>query len=163
MILNKILLLPMSLMLSMAGCASFGPNATYYMATTSFKYDPRYIDYMMEVNGSEIGGGFGKAISTNPIKVGKQIITWKDANTGEKHAAKNQVIITKEQLKGKKYLAAHIYPDDTVEITTSNNSPIPTEKWIKWMHDLKKLNKFWKSILVELYKYYFFINQLIYS
>ncbi|EXC24204.1 hypothetical protein J536_3873, partial [Acinetobacter sp. 809848] len=32
----------------------------------------------------------------------------------------------------------HLYPDDTVEITTSNNWPIPTEKGIKWMHDLKK-------------------------
>ncbi len=138
MSLKKVLLLPVSLMLSAAGCAGIGPNATYYMATTSFKYDPRYTDYMMEVNGSEIGGGFGKAISTNPIKVGEQIITWKDANTGEKHAAKNQVIITKEQLKGKKYLAAHIYPDDTVEITTSNNWPDPTEKGMKWREKIKR-------------------------
>ena len=138
MILNKILLLPMSLMLSMAGCASFGPNATYYMGTTSFKYDPRYTDYMMEVNGSEIGGGFGKAISTNPIKLGEQVITWGESNSKKKHMAKNQVVLTKEQLKGKKYLAVHIYPDDTVEITTSNNWPDPTEKGMKWREKIKR-------------------------
>ena len=137
MILNKILLLPMSLMLSMVGCASFGPNATYYMATTSFKYDPRYTDYMMEVNGSEIGGGFGKVISTNPIKLGEQVITWGESNSKKKHMAKNQVVLTKEQLKGKKYLAVHIYPDDTVEITTSNNWPDPTEKGVKWREKIK--------------------------
>lgn len=133
---NRLLLI-FGLIFSLVGCFSLAPHATYYMATTSFKYDPRYTDYMMEVNGSEIGGGFGKAISTNPIKVGEQLITWKDANTGKKHAAKNQVIIMKEQLKGKKYLAAHIYPDDTVEITTSNNWPDPTEKGVKWREKIK--------------------------
>ena len=138
MSLKKILLLPISLMLSMAGCAGIGPNATYDMATTSFNYDPSYNSYMVKMNGSVIGGGFGNATLTSSIKVGEQVITWKDANTGEKHAAKNQVIITKEQLKGKKYLAAHLYPDDTVEITTSNNWPDPTEKGMKWMHELKK-------------------------
>ncbi|MFI8145596.1 hypothetical protein [Acinetobacter sp. ABJ_C5_2] len=137
MSLNKILLFPVSLMLSAAGCADIGPNAIYYMATTSFKYDPRYTDYMMEVNGSEIGGGFGKAISTNPIKLGEQVITWGESNSKKKHTAKNQVIITKEQLKGKKYLAVHIYPDDTVEITTSNNWPDPTEKGVKWREKIK--------------------------
>ncbi len=106
MSLKKILLLPVSLMLSAAGCAGICPNATYYMATTSFKYDPRYTDYMMEVNGSEIGGGFGKAISTNPIKVGEQIITWKDANTGEKHAAKKSGNYYERTVKRKKIFSS---------------------------------------------------------
>ncbi len=59
MVLKKILLLPMSLMLSMAGCASFGPNATYYMGTTSFNYNPAYTSYDVTLNGYEIGAGFG--------------------------------------------------------------------------------------------------------
>ncbi|MFI8145594.1 hypothetical protein [Acinetobacter sp. ABJ_C5_2] len=138
MSLKKILFLPVSLMLSVAGCASLGPNATYYMSTTSFDYDPSYNSYMVEMNGSEIGGGFGNATLTNSIKVGEQVITWGESNSKKKHTAKNQVIITKEQLKGKKYLAVHLYPDDTVEITTSNNWPDATEKGMKWMHDLKK-------------------------
>ena len=138
MSLKKILLLPVSLMLSMAGCAGIGPNASYYMATTSFNYDPSYNSYMVKMNNSVIGGGFGNATLTDSINVGEQIITWKDANTGEKHTAKNQVTITKEQLKGKKYLAVHLYPDDTVEITTSNNWPTPTEKGTGWMQRLEK-------------------------
>ncbi|MNI86938.1 hypothetical protein D3C73_1440790 [compost metagenome] len=76
-------------------------------------------------------------MNTSPVKIGPQTITWKDAKTGEIHSAKNQVIITKEQLKGKKYLAAHLYPDDTVEVTTSNNWPNPTEKGTKWLNQLK--------------------------
>lgn len=135
MSLKKILLLPVSLMFSMAGCVGIGPNATYYMGTTSFHYDPSYNIYMLELNNNEIGTG---GMNTSPIKTGEQIVTWKNAKTGEKHTSRNQVTITKEQLKGKKYLAAHIYPDDTVEITISNNWPVPTEKGTKWLNQLRK-------------------------
>ncbi|KHF76497.1 hypothetical protein PJ15_3253 [Acinetobacter sp. neg1] len=69
----------------------------------------------------------------SPIKVGSQIVTWKDTNTGEIHKAANQLLIDKEQLKGKKYLALHIYPDDTVEVTTSNDLPDPTQKGLTWL------------------------------
>ena len=125
---KKILLLPVSLALSIAGCAGIGPNATYYMATTSFNYNPNYTSYMVKLNGHEMGAGFGGGISTIPVKLGNQKITWKDTKTGELHTAKNQVVITKEQVKGMKYWAAHLYPDDTVEITSSNNIPDPTEE-----------------------------------
>lgn len=134
---KKEILIPV-LIFALIGCASIGPNTTYYMATTSFKYDPTYVSYMVELNSHEIGAGFGSGMSTSPVKIGPQIITWKDAKTGEIHSAKNQVIITKEQLKGKKYLAAHLYPDDTVEITTSNNWPNPTEKGLKWQDEMRK-------------------------
>ena len=134
--IKKLILLPISLVFSAAGCAGIGPNASYYMGTTSFHYDPSYSPYMVKLNGSEIGGG-GGGMNTSLVKIGPQTITWKDAKTGEIHSAKNQVIITKEQLKGKKYLAAHLYPDDTVEVTTSNNWPNPTEKGTKWLNQLK--------------------------
>lgn len=101
MILNKILLLPMSLMLSMAGCASFGPNATYNMGTTSFNYSLDYTSYMVKLNGHEIGAGFGGGMSTEPVKIGPQVITWEESASDKIHKAKNQVIITKAQLKGK--------------------------------------------------------------
>ncbi|MDV4265324.1 hypothetical protein ACG9XY_15355 [Acinetobacter seifertii] len=126
------------LIFSLVGCVSLGPNATYDMATTSFNYDPSYNSYMVKMNNSVIGGGFGNATLTSSIKVGEQVITWKNANTGEKHTANNQVILTKEQLKGKKYLAVHIYPDDTVEITISNNWPIPTEKGLSILDQLRR-------------------------
>ncbi len=134
---NRLLLI-FGLIFSLVGCVSLGPNATYNMGTTSFQYFTSYHAYMTEINGEEIGGGFGGGMNTSPVKIGSQVITWGETNSKKKHVAKNQVILTKEQLKGKKYLAVHLYPDDTVEITTSNNWPIPTEKGIKWMHDLKK-------------------------
>ena len=133
----KKLILISVIIFALIGCTSIGPNATYYMGTTSFHYDPSYSPYMVKLNGSEIGGG-GGGMNTSPVKIGPQTITWKDAKTGEIHSAKNQVVITKEQLKGKKYLAAHIYPDDTVEVTTSNNWPNPTVKGNAWYDRLTK-------------------------
>ncbi|WP_436906371.1 hypothetical protein [Acinetobacter johnsonii] len=135
--IKKLVLLPISLVFSAAGCAGIGPNASYYMGTTSFHYDPSYSPYMVKLNGSEIGGG-GGGMNTSPVKIGPQTITWKDAKTGGIHSAKNQVIITKEQLKGKKYLAVHLYPDDSIEITTSNNWPNPTVKGNAWYDRLTK-------------------------
>ncbi|MCH7335470.1 hypothetical protein [Acinetobacter sp. NIPH 2699] len=130
---KKLIALLITVPVSLAGCVGIGPNATYYMGATSFHYDLSYNAYMVELNGKEIGGGFGGGTNVAPIKVGQQIITWKDSHTGELHTAKNVVVITKGQLKGKKYLAAHLYPDDSVEITTSNNLPDPTEKGLAWM------------------------------
>ncbi|ENX23731.1 hypothetical protein F892_00333 [Acinetobacter vivianii] len=133
MTFKKVFALLTAIPLSMAGCAGIGPNATYNMATTSFSYDLRYSPYMFKLNGHEIGGGFGKATMVSPIKVGPQTVAWKDSNTGKLYQSTNQLIIHKEQLKGKKYLALHIYPDDTVEVTTSNDLPDPTEKGLAWM------------------------------
>lgn len=135
--LKKILLLPISLVLSTAGCAGIGPNATYYMGTVSFNYNPTYASYMVKLNGTEIGGGYGRSVNTSAVKLGPQVIKWKDAKTGEVHQAKNQVTLTKNDLKGMKYLAVHLYPDDTVEITTSNNWPDPTAKGDAWYDKIK--------------------------
>lgn len=134
--LKKLLLLPISLVFSVTGCAGIGPNATYYMGTTSFHYDPSYSPYMVKLNGSEIGGG-GGGMNTSPVKIGLQEIRWEESNSYKLHQAKNQVTLTKEDLNGMKYLAVHLYPDDTVEITTSNNWPNPTEKGVKWLNQLK--------------------------
>ncbi|MCH7391777.1 hypothetical protein [Acinetobacter dispersus] len=134
--LKKIVLLPISLVFSAVGCAGIGPNATYYMGTTSFHYDPSYSPYMVKLNGSEIGGG-GGGMNTSPVKIGLQEIKWEESNSYKLHQAKNQVTLTKKDLNGMKYLAVHLYPDDTVEITTSNNWPNPTEKGVKWLNQLK--------------------------
>ena len=108
MSLKKILLLPISLMMSAAGCAGIGPNATYYMGTTSFQYFTSYHAYMTELNGEEIGGGFGGGMNTSPVKIGSQVITWGETNSKRKHVAKNQIVLTKEQLKGKIFSCTYI-------------------------------------------------------
>ena len=137
MSIKRLLLLPVTAVLSMAGCAGIGPNATYYMGTTSFHYDPSYNAYNVQINGQEIGGGFGGGMNTSPVKVGPQEIKWGESNSKREHVAKNQVTLTKDQLQGMKYLAVHLYPDDTVEITTSNSWPTPKEKGFTWLQSLK--------------------------
>ena len=134
--LKKLLLLPIGLVVSAAGCAGIGQNATYYMGTTSFNYDTSYSPYMVKLNGMEIGGG-GGGMNTSAVKLGPQLITWGESNSKKMHQAKNQVTLTKEDLQGMKYLAVHLYPDDTVEITTSNAWPDTTEKGLKWREQLK--------------------------
>ena len=135
--LKKLLLLPIGLIVSAAGCAGIGPNATYYMGTTSFHYDPSYSPYMVKLNGIEIGGG-GGGMNTSAVKLGPQEIKWEESNSDKFHQAKNQVTLTKDDLKGMKYLAVHIYPDDTIEIKTSNNLPDPTDKGLKWREQIRK-------------------------
>lgn len=92
MSLKKFLLLPISLAFSAAGCAGIGPNATYYMGTTSVNYNPSYNTYDVKLNNHIIGGALG-SMNTSPVILGLQNVTWKDAKTGELHTAKNQVFL----------------------------------------------------------------------
>lgn len=140
---KKLFIVLIILPLVLVGCVGIGQNTTYNMVTTSFHYDDSYHAYQIELNGQRIGGGDGKSVITSPIKVGLQKVVWGESNSYKMHESKNQLVITKEQLKGKKYLALHIYPDDTVEVTTSNELPDPTDKGLKWRTQLwkQKYNK----------------------
>jgi len=124
------------LIFELIGCTSIGVNATYDIGTTSVNYNPSYNTYDVKLNNHIIGGAIS-SMNTSSVKAGPQTVTWKDAKTGELHSAKNQVIISREQLKGMRYLTAHLYPDDTAEITTSNNWPNPTEKGLKWQEEMR--------------------------
>lgn len=134
---KKLCILPFALMLGTAGCASLGLN-TYYLAATAYSYQPYYSPYMVTLNGYETGLG-GGGIATVPVTVGPQKVSWKDAKTGEVHTAKNQVVLSKIDLKNKEYIIVHMYPDDTIEITTTVMSPEKTEKGKAWLKELKKL------------------------
>lgn len=46
-------------------------------------------------------------------------------------------------VKRQKYLAAHLYPDDTVEISTSNDWPEPIQKGLDWRTEI------WKKIHIN--------------
>jgi len=131
------MLLPVSLTLGLAGCIGMGPNKTYVLTTTSFSYDPSYRPYMVKVNGHEVGGGYGSATMRSAVILGPQIITWGEDNSKRKHQAINIVNLSKDDLKNKRYLAVHLYPDDSVDIVTSENGPRPTQKGIDWEKKLK--------------------------
>ena len=133
----KKMILPVSLIFGLAGCMGIGPNKTYVLTTTSFNYDPSYRPYMVKVNGHEVGGGYGSATMRSAVILGPQIITWEEDNSDREHKAINIVHLSKEDLKNKRYLAVHLYPDDSVEITMSNDLPDPTKKGIDWENKLK--------------------------
>ncbi|NWK75888.1 hypothetical protein HYG93_16805 [Acinetobacter sp. SwsAc6] len=139
--LTKLILLPVSLTLGLAGCMGIGPNKTYVLTTTSFNYDPSYRTYEVRVNGEEVGGAFGAGTKRSAVILGPQIITWGEDNSKRKHKATNSVNLAKEDLKNKRYLAVHLYPDDSVEITTSNDLPDPTQKGLDWRDKLRKQSK----------------------
>ena len=132
------LMMPISLAISLAGCVGLGPHKIYYMGTTSFNYNPAYTSYMVELNGSGIGGGFGGGMNTSPVKLGPQVVTWQESNSDRLHKAKNIVVLRREDLKNKHYLAVHLYPDDTIEITSSENWPQATEKGLAWHEQIRQ-------------------------
>ena len=130
-ILKKIVLLPISLAMGLGGCSA-GAAKTYILTTTSYGYDPNYIPYIVKVNGEEIGGGLGTATKRSAVIVGPQYVTWRQTNIRKQHVAKNVPHLTNEDLKWKSYLAVHLYPDDTVEITLSaENTPDATKKGLE--------------------------------
>ena len=78
-----------------------------------------------------VGGGFG-GVKRSAFILGPQNIEWKETNHRIDHKAKNIIYLNSKDLKNKRYLAVHLYPDDTVEMTTSNNLPDPTPKGLEW-------------------------------
>ncbi len=102
--LTKMMLLPVSLTLGLAGCMGIGPNKTYVLTTTSFNYDPSYRAYMVKMNGEEMGGGFGGGTKRSALILGSQNIAWGEDNSKRKHQAINAVNLTKEDLKNKRNL-----------------------------------------------------------
>ncbi len=45
---KKLILIPV-IIFELIGCASIGPNTTYYMGVRTFKYNPAYASYMVEI------------------------------------------------------------------------------------------------------------------
>ena len=66
----KKLILISVIIFELIGCTSIGPNTRYYMGEVSFKYNPAYASYMVKLNGTEIGGGYGRSMNTSPVKAG---------------------------------------------------------------------------------------------
>lgn len=128
-IFKKIVMLPVGLALGLVGCSA-GSSKTYILTTTSFNYDPSYRTYDVLLNEELIGSGGTKR---SAVITGPQYVTWGQTNIRKQHVAKNVPYLTKEDLKGKSYLAVHLYPDDTVEITLTEgrNMPDATKKGLE--------------------------------
>lgn len=66
---KKIILISV-IIFELIGCTSIGSNTTYYMGAVSFNYNPAYASYMVKLNGTEVGGGYGRSMNTSPVKIG---------------------------------------------------------------------------------------------
>ncbi|WP_104472895.1 hypothetical protein [Acinetobacter indicus] len=135
-IFKKIVMLPVGLALGLVGCSA-GSSKTYILTTTSFNYDPSYRTYDVLLNEELIGSGGTKR---SAVITGPQYVTWGQTNIRKQHVAKNIPYLTQEDLKGKSYLAVHLYPDDSVEITLTDSESMPnaTQKGLEWRNKLRK-------------------------
>ena len=78
------------------------------------------------------------------VITGQQYVKWGEGNSPIKHVAVNIPQLTADELKGKSYLAVHLYPDDTVEITLTEgrNMPRATKRGLDvWSKLIDELNE----------------------
>jgi hypothetical protein len=78
------------------------------------------------------GGGGGVNVGVT-ISLGPQTLTWRlggpkgTPRNGETVTAKNQITLTREQIPATaRYMAIHIYPDETAELTFAEGLPDTT-------------------------------------
>lgn len=110
-------------------------NVVYFdVALHSYLDRPIFDVYL---NGTDIGvaagqphRGAGGLMTGVAVKLGPQIISWRDAGTGETVKAKNQPTLLAPDPK-KTYLGVHIYPDGTVEIIPESYWPEKTPKGLE--------------------------------
>lgn len=61
------------------------------------------------------------------VPLGPQVVTWRDAGTGERFAASNRPVLARPDPK-MRYLGVHIYPDNSVDIVPEMFWPERTER-----------------------------------
>jgi hypothetical protein len=104
-----------------------------YLNISLFSYMERPI-FDVKMNGSNFGAalehsfyGSNAVMVMQPISLGPQIVTWRLAGpkgaprNGELVTAKNQPLLS-DVPKDIKWLALHVYDDDTVEIKLSRGT-----------------------------------------
>lgn len=102
-----------------------GREAAYFDVSTI-----SYIDhpvFEVKLNGTEVGSGGGALMTGVAVPLGPQVVSWRDAGTGETFRATNQPALTRPDSK-LTYLGVHIYPDNTVELVPSQFWPERTER-----------------------------------
>ncbi|MBV2194546.1 MAG: hypothetical protein KUL81_14530 [Azonexus sp.] len=109
-------------------------NDVVYFDVALFSYLDRPI-FDVYLNGRDIGVAAGQPhrgeanglMTGVAVPLGTQIITWRDAGTGEKFKATNTPVL-KSINSEMRYLGVHIYPDNTVEVIPERFWPEKTEK-----------------------------------
>lgn len=112
-----------------------------YFDVVLFSYLDRPI-FDVYLNGTDIGvagpfGGGGGLMTGVAVKLGPQVISWRDAGTGNTYKAKNQPTLTRPDPK-MGYMGVYIYPDNTVEIQPSQYWPETTERGNTLYQEWKK-------------------------
>ena len=102
------------------------------------------------LNGQLDGGAAaldgGRAISVGvPIPLGQQTLTWRLGGprgmprNGETIVARNSLVIAADQISpDTRYMAIHIYPDETAEFTFAQHIPEPTARGAEIFKEAEK-------------------------
>jgi hypothetical protein len=121
------------------------PSSTQKLTMASDKKDVVHFDvnlksyldrpiFDVHLNGVDIGvasgpphAGNGAVMTGVAVPLGPQVLTWRDAGTGESLKAANQPVLTRPPSE-KRYLGVHIYPDNTFELVPESYWPERTER-----------------------------------
>lgn len=141
----------------LAACKPTAPQSTEGEAMNRDKKDVVYFDvslfsyldrpiFDVYLNRVDIGvagpfsGGIGAAgglMTGVAVPIGAQVVTWRDAGSGEKFMATNLMVLNRPDPK-LTYLGVHIYPDNTVEL-------IPDTAWPETSEKGNKLSLEWRK------------------
>jgi hypothetical protein len=83
-----------------------------------------------KIDGGAAAYDGGRAIVVGvAVPLGKQNLTWRDAGSGKTFTSKNSLVLTPEQIPADaRYMAIHIYQDETTELTFAHYLPNPTSR-----------------------------------
>lgn len=93
-----------------------------------------------KIDGGAAAYDGGRAIVVGvTVPLGKQNLTWRDAGSGKTFASKNSLVLTSEKIPANaRYMAIHIYQDETSELTFSRYLPDPTPRGQKILDEAQK-------------------------
>jgi len=101
----------------------------HYYDVCSYAYTKRMI-FEVKLNGVEVGAGGGGLVTSVAVPSGHQVVTWRDAGTGETFRAKNKLFLERPA-EGMKSLGVHIYADGTVELKPEMYWPDMTDRGVR--------------------------------
>lgn len=149
-ILGNLVALSLFYPLAACGKGNLFMEKEVFMDVVVFNYTSRPIfevllNHRIDGGGPAYGGGRNAIVVGVPIPLGPQTLTWRlggprgMAHNGETVTVKNSLTLTREQIPSDAaYLAIHIYPDSTAELTFDHYLPSPTPRGQQILNEAEK-------------------------
>src|SRR5262249_1525812 len=142
-------LLALSLFYPLVACGEGNHKGSLFMKkevvmdVVVFNYTDRPIfevllDHKIDGGAADYTGGRAIVVG-GTVALGPQTLTWRDAGSGETFRVKNSLNLAADQIPPEaRYLAIHIYPDKTAELTFAQYLPAPTPRGKKILDEAEK-------------------------